>query len=173
MNKKCRKGEIGFKGHCYKKSHCEPKYKLIDWKDLSDDKPSGCWVDGAHVVGKCIVPVVKKAKEKDKYFNLPKIIKKVMHKRHTEKIKLPEIFKDVTKMGNMLVDTGLFYRVLSEATGEKYSTKKGDRPPKKMIGEKVSVTFWNDKQPDMPLIIPGKDVIYVIAPRIEQYQEGK
>ncbi len=58
---------------------------------------------------------------------------------------------------------------MEEIDGKRYASGKGWNavPIKSKIGKKVTVTYWQSKSPDGPLVIEGNGGVYVLAPRIE------
>ena len=182
----CKKGEIKFRGDCYPKNMTQSEHAILDWvidyafkgnklviKNISD-----CITDPAHVRGKCAIGAIIK-KKTGLANTIDNILKKAVKK--TEDLKIPDKqwkseynsegkersdYIETIKVGNSKYDAETFFGLLNEALDDAVVTKS-KQLSKKLVGEKIKVTFWQDKQPDGPIIIKGKTGLYALAPRIE------
>jgi len=167
--KGCKKSEIKFKDRCWPKVMCEPKLKVVlDWTEVSkEDKPVGCWIDGAHTRAKCVIPAVL---EEDKKFTLGKAIQNSMQRKGAKTYTIKEKdfgYTGAIKVGNATYNPGYLLQILEEINGERYVSKSGNAALKNKVGKKIKFGYWQSKEKDMPLVLEGNGGLYVLAPRIE------
>lgn len=185
----CKKGEIKFKGRCYPKTMKQSEHTVLDWDIEYGFKGNkvimknieGCVTDSTHVHGKCSVGAIIRKKEA-----LAKTINNLLKKyvRKIEDFKIPDKqwksrykyddkggsierkdFIEHIKVGNTKYAADRFFCLLNEVLDQAIVTKSKSLA-KKLIGEKVKITYWQDKTPDGPIIFEGDGGFYALAPVI-------
>ena len=186
----CKKGQVKFKGRCYPKQMKQSEHTVLDWdieygfkgNKLVMKNLKGCITAPNHIYGKCSTGAVIKNKEiLAKTINglIKKYTCKTMDFKIPDKQWKSEYMSDPAgntierkdyieeiKVGNAKYDAEVFFGLLNEALDQPIVTKSKN-PSKKLIGEKLKITYWQDKKPDGPIVLEGNGGFYALAPRIE------